>query len=69
MAPPGYYTASQARQKLGMPSSTFNLYVRDGKIKRYVPPLRSEGFYSQAEIDQLADEIAQFFSPEKGQQD
>lgn len=60
VAPEGYYTARQAQQKLGMNPSTFSYYVRNGKINRHVPPLRSEGFYDRKEIDRLATEIALF---------
>ena len=59
-APAGYYTAQDAQKKLGMNASTFGYYVRKGKIKRHVPPMRTEGFYEKREIDQLASEIAIF---------
>jgi hypothetical protein len=59
-APPGYYTARQAREKLGLSSSSFIYYVKKGRIKKYVPPLRTEGFYAKEEIDQLAIEMALF---------
>jgi hypothetical protein len=59
-APPGYYTAKEAQEKLGLNPSTFGYYVRKGKIKKFVPPLRTEGFYEKKEIDQLASEIALF---------
>jgi hypothetical protein len=59
-APPGYYTASEAQKVLGLNASTFRYYVRQGKIKRFVPPLRTEGFYEKREIDKLANEIALF---------
>jgi len=59
-APPGYYTAAQAQQKLGMNGSTFRYYVRQGKIKRHVPPLRREGFYAKKEIEQLATQMELF---------
>lgn len=59
-APPGYYTAKDAQNKLGLNASTFRYYVRQGKIKRHVPPLKSEGFYSKKEIDRLATEMALF---------
>ena len=59
-APPGYYTAKEAQEKLGMNPSTFGYYVRKGKINKFVPPLRTEGFYERKEIDQLASEIALF---------
>jgi len=59
-APAGYYTAREAQEKLGLNRNTFQYYVRQGKIKKVVPPLRSEGFYSKKEIDRLATEIALF---------
>ncbi len=59
-APPGYYTAKEAQEKLGLNPSTFGYYVRKGKIKKFVPPLRTEGFYEKKEIDRLASEIALF---------
>jgi hypothetical protein len=59
-APPGYYTAGEAQKVIGMNASTFGYYVRKGKIKKFVPPLRTEGFYEKREIDQLAREMALF---------
>lgn len=59
-APAGYYTARQAQEALGMNASTFGYYVRKGKIKKFVPPLRTEGFYEKKMIDQLAREMALF---------
>ncbi|SRR6266487_329145 len=59
-APPGYYTAKEARERLGMTPSAFSYYVRQGRIRKYVPPLRVEGFYEQKEVDRLANEMALF---------
>src|SRR5438309_607761 len=59
-APAGYYTSREARERLGLSASTFIYYVQKGKIKRYVPPLKKEGFYSKKEIDHLATEMALF---------
>jgi hypothetical protein len=53
-APKGFYTASQAIKKMGLPKSTFYDMVEEGKIQRIVPPNRSDGFYIKAEIDKLA---------------
>jgi hypothetical protein len=53
-APAGYYTASQAAHRLGLPIATFHYYVKQGKIPKYVPPLKSEGFYAKSFIDKLA---------------
>ncbi len=59
-APPGYYTAQEAQKRLGLNPSTFSYYVRKGKIKKYVPPLRTEGFYEKKEIDHLANQMTLF---------
>lgn len=63
-APPGYYTAKQAQDVLGMKASTFRYYVLRGKIQRHIPPLRKEGYYSKKEIDRLATELALFLHTE-----
>ena len=60
-APPGYYTAKDAAKRLGLNIWTFRYYVKTGKIKRHVPPLRTEGFYDKKEIDRMAAEMALFF--------
>jgi len=52
--PKGFYTAAQAIKKTGIPKSTFNDMVKKGKIKKVVPPNRSDGFYPKEEIDRLA---------------
>lgn len=57
-APEGFYTAQQAMARLGLNKSTFYHYVSIGKIEKYLPPLRSEGYYAKKEIDQMATEIA-----------
>lgn len=59
-APSGYYTARQAQERLEMKPSTFRYYILKGKIKRHVPPLKTEGYYRKAEIDRLAAEMALF---------
>jgi len=53
-APSGTYTAGEAIKKLNMPATTFHHYVKIGKIKKIVPPGRSEGFYEKAYIDKMA---------------
>lgn len=60
LAPEGYYMPREARNKLGLNESTFNYYVRKGRIKKYTPPLRREGFFLKREIDALAIELALF---------
>lgn len=59
-APEGFYTAAQAQKVLGLIPSTFSYYVRKGRINRYVPPLKKEGYYKKEEIDDLATQIALF---------
>lgn len=66
-APPGYYLASEAQKVLGLNASTFGYYVRAGKIKRYVPPMRKEGFYKKEEIDDLATQSALFWHTAVGE--
>lgn len=53
-APNGMYTAAEAARRLEMPKTTFHNYVRDGKIKKIIPPGQTEGFYPRVEIEQLA---------------
>jgi hypothetical protein len=53
-APSNFYNAADAAKRLGMPKTTFHAYVRQGKIKKVVPPGRTEGFYPKKEIDKLA---------------
>jgi hypothetical protein len=61
VAPPGYYTATEAYTRLGLNRSTFFYLVKTGKIPKYIPPLRSEGFYDKKDINRMAAEIALFF--------
>lgn len=53
-APSGMYTAAEATKRLGLPKTTFHNYVRDGKIRKVVPPGQKEGFYPRVEIEKLA---------------
>jgi hypothetical protein len=53
-APRNFYTAAEAAERLGMPKTTFHTYVKQGKIKKVVPPGRTEGFYPKKDIDKLA---------------
>lgn len=57
-APPGYYNAQEAMERLDMKSSTFYYHVRNGTIKKVIPPLRKEAFYPKKEIDMLANALA-----------
>lgn len=52
-APEGFYTATEAMQKLGVAKATFFHMVRSGKMTRVIEPGRSDGYYLKAEIDDL----------------
>lgn len=52
-APPGFYSASEAIKKLGLPRSTFYDLVEKGTIKKVIPPGRSDGYYLKAAVDDL----------------
>lgn len=53
-APKNFYTAAEAAKKLGLPKTTFFQQVREGKIKKVVPPGQVEGYYPKTEIDKMA---------------
>jgi len=56
-----YYTSREARQKLGIPTSTFYYLVKTGKITRVPSPTSTErGVYLKEQIDKLAKEIEDF---------
>jgi len=54
VAPPGYFTAQQAMQEIGITSSTFYNIVRKGDIKGVVPPGKSEAVYPEVDIKRFA---------------
>lgn len=54
-APDGFYTASEAIQRLNMPRTTFHHYVKIGKIKKKVPHGHREGYYEKTYIDKMAE--------------
>jgi hypothetical protein len=60
-APDGFYTARQAREKLGLSEGMFHYYVKQGRIKKVVPTFRKEGFYPKEAIDRMALETAVFY--------
>lgn len=51
-----YYTASEARHRLGLEVGAFYYLVDTGRIKKLVPPGKTRGFYSKHQIEQLAAE-------------
>src|SRR5260370_914109 len=56
-----YYTASQAKARLGVNDRTFYDYVESGEIQKIVPRGRKHGLYLRSEVDQLARDIDAFF--------
>lgn len=54
VAPPGYLTAGQAIRLIGVPSSSFYMYVNRGEIESYTPPGRKEAFYPEVSVRRFA---------------
>lgn len=52
-----YYTAAEARKKLGLDESTFQYWGKEERITRVYLPGRKQPVYSKKEIDDLANEI------------
>jgi hypothetical protein len=60
--PVGYYTATQAKRKLGnISDGMLRSYVDKGKIERFVPKERRQGFYKREDVDKLARTLDEFF--------
>jgi MerR HTH family regulatory protein len=50
-----YYTKKEAVEKLGIPESTFFYWVKDGRIRSYLPPHRKRGaLYDKEQVDAIA---------------
>ena len=49
-----FYTATEARKRLGLPRSTFFYLVKKGTIKKVVFPGMKQGVYPRSAIDELA---------------
>jgi hypothetical protein len=50
-----YYTKKEALEKLGIPESTFFYWVKDGRIRSYLPPHRKRGaLYDKDQVDAIA---------------
>jgi hypothetical protein len=50
-----YYTKKEALELLGIPESTFFYWVKDGRIRAYLPPHRKRGaLYDREQIDAIA---------------
>jgi hypothetical protein len=55
------YTAGEAREKLGgMSSSSFKRLVDSGKIRKVIPPGKTQGKYIREDVDKLAEAMEQF---------
>src|SRR5690349_5296449 len=53
-APPGFYTAKDAVEKIGIPTTSFYNLVRAGTLKGVVLPGRKEAVYPKIDIDRYA---------------
>jgi hypothetical protein len=48
-----YYSASEARQRLGLTDDAFQGWIRVGKIERIMLPKRKQGAFLKREIDEI----------------
>lgn len=62
-APRGMYTAKEAIETIGIPSTSFYSLVNSGTIRKVTPEGRKEGFYSKGEIDLYARNHKAFSEP------
>lgn len=53
-----YYTAAQARKRLGIDEQAFQYWTRKERIKRILLPGREQAVYSKKEVDEMANQIA-----------
>jgi hypothetical protein len=60
--PPGYYTASEAKKKLQVDDSMLRSLVLRGRIEKFVPPEKKQGFYKKVDVDRLAGEFKAAYS-------
>lgn len=56
-----YYTATQAKQVLGVTHGMLYQYVRNGHLHPVTPPGKKQGVYPRKEVDKLALELQAFF--------
>jgi hypothetical protein len=61
-----YYTASEAQQKLGLSKAMFFRKVKQGFIRKIVPPGMKQGVYPRREIDALALSMQMLFAQQEG---
>ncbi len=60
-----YYKAKEAQEKLGVDKNRFNYLVRTERIKKYIPPGKTQGEYLKSEIDKLARELMAYMTYEE----
>ncbi len=61
-----YYTASEAQQKLGLSKAMFFRKVKQGFIRKIVPPGMKQGVYPRRDIDALALSMQVLFAQQEG---
>lgn len=52
-----YYTAAQARERLGLDEQGFQYWIRKGRINKITLPGRTQGVYSRKEVDNMVNQI------------
>jgi hypothetical protein len=63
-----YYTAAEARKKLGLDESTFQYWGKEERVNRIYLPGRKQPVYSKREIDDLVNEIEATVIAEKAKE-
>jgi hypothetical protein len=63
-----YYTAAEARKRLGIDESTFQYWGRTERINRIILPGRKKPVYSKKEIDEIAHKIEAAIIMEKAKE-
>ncbi|GLV53933.1 hypothetical protein KDH_07840 [Dictyobacter sp. S3.2.2.5] len=61
-----YYTASEAQQRLGLSKAMFFRKVKQGFIRKVVPPGMKQGVYPRRDIDGLALSMQMLFEQDQG---
>jgi hypothetical protein len=57
-----YYTATQAKEILGVTHGMLYQYVRNGNLHPVTPPGKKQGIYLKKEVDRLANKLQAFFA-------
>ena len=61
-----YYTASEAQERLGLSKAMFFRKVKQGFIRKVVPPGMKQGVYPRRDIDGLALSMQMLFEQDQG---